>query len=709
MSPFDPNVSVISVSQITQLSLGRAESNEILLQHPAVSLHHARLEQKSEQGWWVYDLDSDRGTFVNNQRVGPEGLPVCLDQDTLWIAPFALRLSVSNQTTSPQPTHLRLDIVNLKRWVHSRVLLNLEGTPLSFRPGEFIAIVGGSGAGKSTLLKALMGMDTIAGSGRSGDVYFNNQLLVSGSRTESFEPMSAIIGYVPQQDDSLHYQLSAREILDFTTRLRFARDVETEERWERIEQALESVKLDRPDLQTKQIANLSGGQRKRVNVAAELVTDPRILFLDEPTSGLDPGLDLEVMRLLKSWTEGTESGDPKTIVLITHATENVRLCDTIVFLGRIRIDEQESGGCLIYYGPPGETVARFFGCQTFSEVYQQMDHAEQAGQLHNRLVSDPNWSRHIWERSRTGQDVQQLAQQASAQARPAPKIRIPIRQSVRQFGILAVRYWLLLRRDRSAFVFQLLQGALVAFLLWVVAATDSFSISGIRTAPTALLILCIAASWLGILNASKEIVKERRIFGRERRYGVRAIPYVLSKFFVLGALGIWQIATLILLTLAHIPLVDSTGEFGRATSFLAPVFTVGFEWFITLELLLLAGIAMGLLISAVSHSLDQATMLMFPAMLIQIVLSGFLFDVGPLSWLSFTYWGMRAVGISIDLERLFSIAGKASDPILKNIDFAGTGWTLIFIWLVLAGWIAGLIGLTCLRQAGKDKARIPED
>jgi hypothetical protein len=134
-----------------------------------------------------------------------------------------------------------------------------------------------------------------------------------------------------------------------------------------------------------------------------------------------------------------------------------------------------------------------------------------------------------------------------------------------------------------------------------------------------------------------------------------------------------------------------------------------FEWFFTLELLLLAGLAIGLCISAFSRSLDQATMWMFPAMLIQVLLSGLLFDVGPLAWFAFTHWGLQALGNSLDLEALYSAAGKASDPILDEINLAGDGFSLIGYWAVLASFIVALVAITMWRQSLIDKARIPED
>jgi ABC-type multidrug transport system ATPase subunit len=712
MNPQETDLGIINVSEQTAIRLGRVrEDNDLVLPHPAVSAHHARLDLRSDGTWWVVDLRSDHGTYVNNQRVGPEGLPVTLEQDTLWVAPYALRLSPTVDNVQPHPAHLRLDAVNLQRRVDSRILLDLHGTPLSFRPGEFSAIVGGSGAGKSTLLKALLGMDTIPEKGRSGDVYFNNQLLIHGSEVRSFNPLNTIVGYVPQQDDSLHFQLSAREVLDYTARLRFSNDLNHQERFERVKHALNTVKLDREELQTKPISRLSGGQRKRVNLAMELVAEPRILFLDEPTSGLDPGLDLEMMNLLRGWALGMGDQDPKTIILITHATENVRLCDFVVFMGGVISEDQERGGVVVYFGPPGDSTEKFFERDTFSEIYQLIEKPSVAGEYHTKLTTESGWNQLVWTRSRTPEDIQE-SQALETTQKPVVKERPPFdwEQTRRQFYILASRYWLLLRRDTGAYLFQLFQGILVALLLWGVAKRDTFTVVGVRSAPTTLFIISIAAAWLGILNATKEIVKERRVFGRERRYGVGAIPYVLSKFAVLGGLGLWQIATLIALAIFRFEPETHIGTFGRALpEALQIISPLEIEWFVTLELMLLAGLAMGLVISAFARSLDQATMLMFPAMLIQILLAGLLFDVGPIAWFSITHWGLQALGNSLNLEKLFHDSGLGQDPVLDMLNFASSGFGLIRYWLALLVFSTVLIALTFWRQSWNDKARIPED
>src|SRR5207248_3673908 len=107
------------------------------------------------------------------------------------------------------------------------------------------------------------------------------------------------------------------------------------------------------------VSKLSGGQRKRVSIALELLAKPSIFFLDEPTSGLDPGLDRKMMILLRKLADKGH-----TILLVTHATNNINVCDYVCFLA--------SGGNLTYFGPP-EEAKTYFKQPDFAEIYSLLD------------------------------------------------------------------------------------------------------------------------------------------------------------------------------------------------------------------------------------------------------------------------------------------------------------------------------------------------
>src|SRR5207244_2268433 len=106
------------------------------------------------------------------------------------------------------------------------------------------------------------------------------------------------------------------------------------------------------------VAQLSGGQRKRVSIAVELITKPSVIFLDEPTSGLDPATEEKIMKLFR---QIAESG--RTVILTTHAMENVRLFDKIVVMMR---------GKLVFYGTPQEALAHV-NAESFKDLYDKLE------------------------------------------------------------------------------------------------------------------------------------------------------------------------------------------------------------------------------------------------------------------------------------------------------------------------------------------------
>src|SRR5690606_24877938 len=111
-----------------------------------------------------------------------------------------------------------------------------------------------------------------------------------------YEHLKQSIGYVPQ-DDIIHLELTAERTLQYVSLLRLPRDTSPAERAERIRKVLELLELtERKDVPVRR---LSGGQRKRVSLGVELMTEPNLIFLDEPTAGLDPALESKMMVLFK--------------------------------------------------------------------------------------------------------------------------------------------------------------------------------------------------------------------------------------------------------------------------------------------------------------------------------------------------------------------------------------------------------------------------
>src|SRR5207247_3824117 len=167
---------------------------------------------------------------------------------------------------------------------------------------------------------------------------------------------STQLGYVPQ-DDIVHRDLTVERALYYAAKLCLPNDFTEPQIKQRIDEVLADVEME--DRRNLLVSKLSGGQRKRVSIALELLGKPSIFFLDEPTSGLDAGLDRKMMFLLRKLADKGH-----TIILVTHATNNINACDYVCFLAQ--------GGRLVYFGPPSETRA-YFGKADFAEIYALLE------------------------------------------------------------------------------------------------------------------------------------------------------------------------------------------------------------------------------------------------------------------------------------------------------------------------------------------------
>ncbi|HMQ35131.1 MAG TPA: FHA domain-containing protein, partial [Chloroflexaceae bacterium] len=329
-----------------QITIGRAGC-DVVLDNPQVSRFHAQIDQAAG-GATLRDAGSTNGTFVNGQRVS--GAHQLRPGDVIQIGAFKLVYNVGSLDEYDQRGAMRVDARGLTRRVgrggQSRVILN--DVSLSIAPREFVALVGGSGTGKSTLMKALCGYAPATG----------GQVLVNGDDFyRNFENYRNVLGYVPQ-DDILHRTLPVERALGYAARLRLPADTAAGEIEGRVGRVLEDVEM--APHRDKLVETLSGGQRKRVSIGAELLADPSLFFLDEPTSGLDPGLEKKMMYTLRRLAD---SG--RTVVLVTHATANITVCDHVAFM---------AAGRLVYFGPPAEALG-FFNVTSgdFADIYTKLE------------------------------------------------------------------------------------------------------------------------------------------------------------------------------------------------------------------------------------------------------------------------------------------------------------------------------------------------
>ena len=681
------------LAQLQQAVIGRDPSCDVHLDHPSVSRRHAEIRRQPDGSFVIRDLGSANGTFVDGQRV-VAWMPLARGA-VVQIGPYKMvyDLEAKALTTSMSRGH-RLDTVNLGKQVAGGRMI-LTDVSLAVLAGEFVSLVGGSGAGKSTLLRAMNGFNPAT----------QGQMLIDGEQLyPNLDAYRMIMGYVPQ-DDIIHHELTVGKALYYAAKLRLP-DAGKAEIDKRIQEVLEMV--DMSAHVHKAVRVLSGGQRKRVSIAVELLAQPDLLFLDEPTSGLDPGLEKKMMYDLNRLADRG-----KTIVLVTHATANIEQCDHVAFL---------SQGYLSYYGPPGEAT-QYFHAQDFADIYlkltQEVNPAEgkpapdnlqavypavQArlanapkgkGSHDARLESGVLWAEHYRQSPQFQQYVAARQQQLMLGAYGAVSSggRPPRGHDsgLRQIPILARRHIDLIRNDKRTLFILLLMMPIIGLLFMMV--SKEYDIVGrpqtfdeiaadlrasveeqlaeleaageltedrvndisedylpASTAQQLIVMFGLALTQAGTFGASYEIVKERAIFRRERAVNLRVGSYVIAKALVLALFAVIQVASVLLILGLRVKMNFD------------PVFDIfpsgAWELFATLLLAVFASIMFGLFISAIVPSPDVVLYIILVQLFVQIILSGTLFPLGDstgaqiASKMVISHWTMDALGSSVDLPGL---------------------------------------------------------
>lgn len=672
----------LDLSNLTQVVIGRDPNSYLPLNHPTVSTRHAMI-LKQDGALLIRDLGSTNGTFVNGNRISQVPLA---SGDVIQIGPFKLVYDAQQQSLA-QSMRLghRLDAIQLGREVANKRMI-LKDVTMPIEPGDFVALVGGSGAGKSTLMKAMNGYEP----GNHG------QMLLDG---EPFYPKLDLyrtqMGYVPQ-DDIIHRELPVRLALWYAARLRLP-DASPAEVEARIADALRVVEMT--EHADKPVRVLSGGQRKRVSIAVELLAKPALFFLDEPTSGLDPGLEKKMMYDLNRLAD-----EGRTVVLVTHATANIEQCDYVAFM---------SYGKLAFYGPPKDAI-KFFGAQDFADIYlrlQQTVDASQgkpppvelqpyyqavaAGQGGSKVPAGHLWAEHFRQSPYYQQHIASRQRSLGGGAAysvaggAAGPVRRPRDSFLRQTYLLARRQLDLIRLDLRTLLVLLVMMPFIGFLFMLV--SGEYDIVGRRpeaaetikadlivqaedeyaayadeydeedeerdwladytpyaTAKMLLVMIGLALTQGGTFGAAYEIVKERAIFKRERAVNLSVVAYVLSKFAVLSLFAVFQVAAVVFIIWLRVDL--------NYPSIMFPDYEWGgaLEIFIILFLGVLASIGFGLFLSAIVPTTDVVLYAILAQLFVQIILSGTLFPLpsNPVSMATPGYWTMNALASSVDLPQL---------------------------------------------------------
>lgn len=583
--------------------IGRGEDCDLVLRHPGVSRRHCVLEPR-EDGWYLRDEESANGTLVNGVRRAETRLE---EGDEVQVGQSLFRFHGGALAPVSERKPIRVDVQEVTQHASrrgQRVQL-LHDISFTVMPRELVAVVGASGAGKSTLIQALNGMRPASG----GRVLYNGVPFYQDP-----EAFRSDIGYVPQ-DDIIHRELPVASVLRHAARLRLPPDTGDAEIEALIQEVLEELDLDHR--REAVVSTLSGGERKRVNIAVELLTRPSLLLLDEPTSGLDPGLERRIVALLRRLAE-----EGRTILFATHATESIAQCDLVLFLAR--------GGRIAFFGAPDEALA-FFGVENLAEIYLRLNEEGEETPAPEQYRASEYYRRYIRERAASAPSLPAAA--------PARSPRLP---AFRQFRILAQRYAETVKGDPRNLVILLLQAPVIGLILSFLYDANTFtadlptkvgSSPPVKDAPEMLFLIVIAALWFGTINAARELTKERPIFLREQLAGVRVWPYLLSKVAVLSFHCVAQSLLLLWIIGLRVPLTEEPAT-----------------WWLMLAGLTLTSLAatlQGLLLSSLAGSTDQAMSLVPLLLLPQVIFSGMLISLaslGPLRAIANVMPGRWAYG-----------------------------------------------------------------
>ncbi|MFE6661945.1 FHA domain-containing protein [Streptomyces sp. NPDC057697] len=646
------------------MRIGRALENELVVSDLQVSRHHAEFHATPDGRFEIRDLGSHNGTYVNGQPLAKSGSALIGPNDIVGVGHSTFRLVgdrleefVDTGEVSFSARHLTVTVDGGKQI--------LKDVSFGVPEKSLIAVIGPSGSGKSTLLKALTGYRPA----NQGDVLYDNRNLY-----KQFAELRQRIGLVPQ-DDILHKELTVTKALKYAAKLRFPADTTEAERQARIHEVLAELKLDIH--KDKKVTSLSGGQRKRVSVALELLTKPSLIFLDEPTSGLDPGMDRDVMQLLRGLAD-----DGRTVLVVTHSVAELAICDKLLVMA--------PGGSVAYFGPPEEAL-NFFGYTTWADVFSAFE-----------SYRDYDWAGR-WRGSQHYQmyaaDIDAVAAQ-SVHMPPPQQLRPPKPQSwSAQLWTLMRRYVSVIASDKGFMGLMVILPAVLGIVSVVIPAKFGLAPPDPPSrfnsaAGTIMLILAVGMCFSGAANSVRELIKERVIYERERATGLSRSAYLMSKVIVLGVI-----------TAIQGVIICGIGFATRELPAEGLIMPPAVEICLTIIVLGFTSMMFGLVISSLVKTAEKTMPLLVMFAIVQVVFTGILFQVygspglEQFAWLMPSRWAIAGAGTTLDLSHLMAPWDPKNPTDLDPLwEHTAGQWGINISVLLLLGIACGFVVARLLRR-----------
>lgn len=405
----------------------------------------------------------------------------------------------------------------------------LHNLSFNLESGQLVAIMGGSGVGKSTLLGIMNG----------------NILPDQGSITVNGHPLNSpetrlLIGFVPQ-DDLLIEELTVYQNLWFTARLCFARlsDREIEERVNTVLGELDLTEIKGLEVGSPIRKTISGGQRKRLNIALELIREPAILYLDEPTSGLSSSDSEKVIMLLK---EQTHRG--KLVVVNIHqpSSEIYKLFDKLWLL--------DKGGYPIYDGNPIEAITYFKQAAQYTD--QDISVCSVCGNVNPELILNIIDSKKIDDtgnqtniRKFTAEEWHDKYIASRPPYAPVKQKELPENKQkkpswLKQFFIFLERNIRTKLTNKQYLLIMLLEAPLLALIVALLTRYvdgETYTLLANKNFVSYIFMSVIVVTFMGLSISAEEIIKDRTILKREKFLRLSRSSYLTSKMVYLLAVS----------------------------------------------------------------------------------------------------------------------------------------------------------------------------
>ena len=443
----------------------------------------------------------------------------------------------------------------------SRIVFSINDVSYQFKNGKFglnklsfteesgklVGIMGASGAGKSTLLNVLNGSAKPT----------TGKLLINGINIhDEKNKVEGLIGHV-SQDDLLIEELTVYQNLYYNARLCFDnyKESEIKETVSRVLQNLGLFEIKDVQVGTPLNKKISGGQRKRLNIALELIREPAILFLDEPTSGLSSRDSENIMDLLK---ELTLKGKLVFVVIHQPSSDIFKMFDQLLIL--------DCGGFLIYNGDPIDSIIYFksrvhhanwsesecneCGNVNPEQVFNIVESlvVDEYGKLTDtRKISPKEWNQHYLEYSKGKEKKLSVTKET-------PSISFKIPYKLKQFFIFAIRDIRSKLANTQYLIITFLEAPLLAFILsFIIKYRDinatnelGYTFTGNSNLPVYIFMSVIVAIFMGLTVSAEEIIKDRKILKREAFLNLSWASYLFSKVGVMFVISAIQALSFVL-------------------------------------------------------------------------------------------------------------------------------------------------------------------